>query len=143
MFHPEPPRPPQLVREVLRPGRLPNKLVEALLYLLHVTKEGGGILSMEWHTGRGLHDFLGNLASRADPVPGFYGITLLGIDWDVTVNLLHYFLSIAVGLLLHFTVALRLPRVADRQGTPPSGRYPRGRLRALSCINYTVWVQAI
>ena len=40
---------------------------------------------------------LGHFASGVDPVPGIEPLTLLGVDRDGTVHLLHSFFSVAVG----------------------------------------------
>ena len=59
-------------------------------------KRGGG-LSSERRAGRGIHAFLGHLAYRADLVPGMEFLTLLGVNQDGTVHLLHSFFSILIG----------------------------------------------
>ena len=43
--------------------------------------------------------------SRVDTVPGFEWLTLIGIDQNLTVNLLHLLFSVLVGL---YYTALRL-----------------------------------
>ena len=84
-----PPRPPWLVVEDLGTGQLPEELVEARLGWFQDTKEDCGMLLAEWHKGRGVLAFLIHLASRVDPVSGFSRITLLGVDWDGMVKILH------------------------------------------------------
>ena len=98
MVDPDPPRPPQLVEEVLETGHIPDELVEALLGRFRTVREDGGPLLIEKRTGQGLHSLLGHLASGIDPVPGFVGLTLLGIDWYRKVHLLHSLLSVLFGL---------------------------------------------
>ena len=77
MVEPDPPRPPQLVGEVLRTGRIPDNIVEALLARSWITREDGGLLSMEKRSGRGVHYFLAHLDSRVDPVTCFKWVVLL------------------------------------------------------------------
>ena len=98
MIDSNPPRPPQLARELLGTFRLPDKLVEGLSGHFRATKEDGETISMEQCTGRGLHAFLSNLAYGVEPVPGFPGITLFGVDRYRTVHLTHSLLSIPVGM---------------------------------------------
>ena len=42
-----------------------------------VRREDGGPLPTEKRSGRGIHSFLGHLASGVDPVPGFERVALL------------------------------------------------------------------
>ena len=67
------------------------------IYQSQVTREEGGPLSAELNSGRGLHDFLGHLAYRVDPAAGLEHLTLLGVDRDGTVHILHSFFSVPVG----------------------------------------------
>ena len=55
-------------------------------------------LLMEKSTGRGLHYFLGHLASRVDPVPRFESLTLIGTNQGETVRLLYSLFYVQVGL---------------------------------------------
>ena len=63
-----------------------------------VAKEDGGPLSRDKRSGRGVHSFLVNLASRVDPVPGFERVVLLQFDPDGTVHFLHSIFSVLVDL---------------------------------------------
>ena len=94
---PGPPRPPQLVGEVLGTGQLPDNLVEDLLDWFQFAGEEGGSLSTELSSGRWLHAFLGNLYSRVDPSSVLERLSLLGVDRDRTVDVLHLFFSVPVG----------------------------------------------
>ena len=51
---------------------------------------------MDLRYGRGLHAFLGHFIFGVDPVPGLDLLALLGVDWDVTVQVLHSFFSVPV-----------------------------------------------
>ena len=93
---PDPPRPPGSAGKVLGTRLLPNYLIRTLSDRFQVTREGGGGISLELRAGRGLHTFLGHLASRVDPVLGLDHLTLLGVNWDGTVYLLHPFFSVTV-----------------------------------------------
>ena len=97
MGDPKPLRLPRLVGEVLRTGQLPDDLVGALEDRFRVTVEEGGYLSSEILTGRGLHAFLGHLASGVEPYPGLERLYLLGVDREGTVHVLHSFFSVPVG----------------------------------------------
>ena len=94
----DPPWPPRLVGGVLGTSHLPDNFARALLAWFLVTREDGGLISMEKSSDRGLHYLLGHLASRLDPVLGFEQVALIGINQDGTVQLLHSLFSVPVGL---------------------------------------------
>ena len=75
----DPPQPLRSVKEVRGTSGLPDEIVGYLSARLRVTREGGRPLSSERRAGRGVHAFLGHLASGADPVPGLECLTLLGV----------------------------------------------------------------
>ena len=82
---------------MLGTGRNPDDLVGALLDRFQATWEDDGGLSLELRTWRGLHAFLRHITSGVDPVPGMERLTLLGVDRDDTMDLLHLLFSIPVG----------------------------------------------
>ena len=84
--------------EVLVTNQLQDKLVGALTDRLQVTREDRVPLSSKHHAGQWINIFFWNLASGVKPVPGFYRLTFMGIDWDRTVHLLYYFFSVLVSL---------------------------------------------
>ena len=90
MGAPDLPWPPWSVGEVLMTGRLPGNLTGAMSDRLRFTREDRGPLSSEWCDGRGLYAFLGHLSSRVDSVPGLERLSLMGVERDGTVNLLHF-----------------------------------------------------
>ena len=94
---PVPPQPHWSVGEVLGTSPLLNKLVEALLASLWVTRKDGWGLLLELRYGQGLHAFLWHLASYVDPVTGMERLDLLGFDQDEILDLLYLFFSILVG----------------------------------------------
>ena len=91
--------------ELLSNVRLPEDIVAALSARFGVTKEDGGLLSLEKRSGRGLHSFLAHLESWVDPVPDFERVALFQVDLDKTVHLMHSLLSVPVGL---YSTARRL-----------------------------------
>ena len=52
---------------------------------------------MDLHSGQGIHAYLGQLASRVNPVPGLERLALLWVERYITVHLLHLFFSVLVG----------------------------------------------
>ena len=97
MGAPKTPRPPQLVGEVLETVQLPDNLVRAFSDQFWVTRGEGGPLSAERRYGRVIHALLGNQAYRLEPSPGMEHLTLLGVNRDGTVYVLHSFFSVPVG----------------------------------------------
>ena len=89
-----------MVAEEIGTNQLPSVLVKALSVRFQVTKEDGSTLLPEGLSVQGLNAFLGQIASGVNPIPGFYGLTLLDIVWDRTVQLLHLLLSIPVSIYL-------------------------------------------
>ena len=57
-----------------------------------------GVLLTERRSRRPLHAFLSHLASWPDSVPGIEQLTLLGVDQDGKVHLMHMLFSVLVGL---------------------------------------------
>ena len=98
MVDPNPPRMIPSVGEVLRTVRLPDELVEALLGRFQTIQEEGGQPTTERRTGRSLHSFLSHLASWFEPVLGLERLSLLEVDQDLTVHLLHLLFSVPVDL---------------------------------------------
>ena len=97
MGAPDPSQPPRLVGEVLGTGRIPDDLVGALLARFRITWQEGGLISEELSPRRGIHAFLGHLASGVDPTLGLERLNLLGAERDGTVHVFHLFFSIPVG----------------------------------------------
>ena len=91
MVFPNPPQPPQLVGEVLGIGRIPDTLIKILASRFWMVRGdgGGGGLSTDKLTGRCLYSFPVHLASGVDLIPGLEHMSLLGVDPDGTVHLLH------------------------------------------------------
>ena len=77
-------------------GGLPDKLVRALSAWFKVTWKDGGPLLSKIRSGRGLHALIRHLASRVDPIPGLNHPTLLGVNPDGTVHILHLFFFVPV-----------------------------------------------
>ena len=129
MVNPKPPRPPRSVREVLRTGRIPDDLVKTLLERFRVKREDGGYLSKEKYSGRGVHSFLAQLASRVDPVPGFEQVALFQVDPDITAHLLHSLFSVPSGLYLMARWILSYCGKMLSKGLPPVADLPVGTFR--------------
>ena len=61
-------------------------------------REDGTALTPEKGSGRGIHFFLGQLSPRVDPVPGLERVTVVGVDLDGRVHLMHLLLTVWVNV---------------------------------------------
>ena len=124
MVDPNPPRPPWSVGEMLRTGRFPNNLFEAVSARFRDTKEDVGLLLTEKRSGRGVHYFLAHLASRMDPVPGFDQVALLQVNPDGTVHLLNSYFTVLVGLYSTARRVFACCRYLPKKGLLPMVELP-------------------
>ena len=89
-------RSPRSVVEVLGTGSIPAELVAILAEHYQTIRKDGTARTPEERTGQGLHSFLSNLALGEVPVPGLERITLIGVDTEGRVHLIHSLFSVRV-----------------------------------------------
>ena len=73
-----------------------RKYCRSFVILVPSRRGGGGGLSSELRSGRGLHFFLRQLAYGVDPSLGMERLALLGVDWYGMVHDLHVLSSVTV-----------------------------------------------
>ena len=95
-----PPWPPQLVAEALGNGSILGELDAILADHSRTILEDRKALSAEKRSVWGIHSFLTQLTLGLDPVPGLDRVTLVGVDLDVMVHLMHSILSVWVDIYL-------------------------------------------
>ena len=89
---------PRSVAEVLGTGSIPAELAAILAEHSRTVRKDGTARTPEKRTARGLHDFLSNLALGKVPVPGLEKVTLVGVDEDGRVHLMHLLFSVRVNV---------------------------------------------
>ena len=89
---------PRLVVEVLGTGSIPTELATILAEHSQTVRKDGLARTPEERTGRGLHAFLSLLALGEVPVPGLDKVTLVGVDKDGWVHLMHSLFSVRVNI---------------------------------------------
>ena len=85
---------PQSVAEVLGSGSIPADLAAILAEHSRTVRKDGLARTPEERTGRGLLAFLTLLALGEVPVPGLEKVTLVGVDEDGRVHLMHSLFSV-------------------------------------------------
>ena len=103
----------------IRDGPLPAELISVLLDRFRVSGEDSGVMSTEKRSGCPLHDFLGHLSSRPNPVPGFERLALFGFNQYRTVHILHLLLYAPVNLYSSEQQLFAFCRELPREGLPP------------------------
>ena len=98
MVDPGPPRPPRLVAKALGTGAIPAKLSAILADRFRTVREDGESLSLEKRLVRGVHSFLAQLKSVVEIVPRLEQVTLVRINSDVMLHLMHLVLSVWVDM---------------------------------------------
>ena len=93
---PVPPSAALVSGRVLGTGRVFKELVSSLSAWFRVTREVRGLILLELQSVQGFHAFLRLLASKVDPILGVKLLSLLGVDPDRMVHLLHSFFSVSV-----------------------------------------------
>ena len=83
------PRSPRLVLETLGTGTIPADLAVILVAHSQTVSKDGTACTPEECMGRGLHSFLSHLALGEVPFPGLEHVTIVGIDKDGRVRLMH------------------------------------------------------
>ena len=92
------PRPPRLVAEALGTGAIPANLAAILAAHSQTVYEDGTACTPEERSGRGIHYFLAHLALGEVPFLGLEWVTLVGIDPDGRVHLMHSLFSVRVNV---------------------------------------------
>ena len=100
MVDPGLPRLPRSVAEVLGTGSILSELAAILAEHSWTVHKEGLVRTPEERTGRGLHAFLLYLAFGEVTVSGLEKITLVGVDKDGRVYLMHLLFSVRVNIYL-------------------------------------------
>ena len=98
MFDPAPPRPPRLVAEALRTRGIRSELSTIPMARFRTVRKDGAELSSDNHSSRGVHSFLAQLVLGVDLIPRLERVTVVRVDLDVMVYLLHSLFSVWVKL---------------------------------------------
>ena len=96
MVNPGLPRSPRSVAEALGTGTIPAELAAILAEHSRTVRKDGTERTPEERTGRGLHSFLSHLALGEVPVLGMERVTLIGVDTDRRLHLMHSLFSVRV-----------------------------------------------
>ena len=91
-------RSPRSVAEVLGTKSIPAELAAILAEHSWTVRKDGSARTPEERTGRVLHAFLSHLALGEVPVPGLDKVTLVGVDEDGRVHLMHSLFSFRVNV---------------------------------------------
>ena len=89
---------PMSVPEVLGTGLIPSELVAILTEHSRIVRKDGSVRIPEERTSWGLHVFLSHLALGEVPVLGLEKVTLVGVDEDGRVHLMHLLFSVRVNV---------------------------------------------
>ena len=92
------PRTPWEVAEALGTRKILSKPAAILAAHSGTVHMGGTARTSEERLGRGLHSFLVHLALGEVPVPGLEWVTLVGVDPDGRVHLMHVLFSVWVNV---------------------------------------------
>ena len=130
MVDPGPLRPPRLVVEALGIGEILSKLADILAAYSRTVCYDRTSLTPEVRSGRVIHSFLEELASEVDLVPGLERVTMVGLDPDERVLLMHLIFSFRVSFYSTqrhiFACLVKIPA----KGLPPVVDIPHGDFSA-------------
>ena len=84
--------------EDLGTGEIPAELTVILASHSRTVHEDGAALTPEKRSGWEIHSFLAQLASGVDPVPGLKPVTVVGVDLEGRVHIMHLLFSVRVDL---------------------------------------------
>ena len=90
------PRSPRSVVEALGTGTIPADLAAILAAHSRTVRKDGSDRTPEERMGRGLHSFLSHLVLGEVMVPGLERVTLVGVEKDGRVHLMHSLFSVRV-----------------------------------------------
>ena len=90
------PQSPRLVAEALGTGTISAELATILVAHSQTVGKDSSSRTPEERTGRGLHSLLSHLALGEVPVPGLERVTLVGVNKDRKVHIIHSLFSIRV-----------------------------------------------
>ena len=91
-------RSPRSVAEVLGTGSILDELASILAEHSRTVRKDGSARTPEERTGQVLHVFLSHLVLGEVPVPGVEKVTLVGVDEDGRVHLMHSLFSVCVNV---------------------------------------------
>ena len=100
MFDPGPLRPPWLVLEALGTGAILTEIATILASHSQTVRKDRAALLADKCLGRGIQYFLAQLASGVDPVPGLERVTLVRVEPDKMVHIMHLLFSVRVDFYL-------------------------------------------
>ena len=83
-----------MVAKALGTGAIPAKLDAILAAHSRTVGEDGTALTPEKCLVRGIHSFLAQIVSGVDPVLGLEQVTVVGVDLDGRVHLMHSLLYV-------------------------------------------------
>ena len=89
---------PRSVAEVLGTWSIPAELAAIFAEHFRTVRKDGLARTSEERTFRGLHAFLSHLSLGEVPVPGLERATLVGVDEDRRVRLMHSLFSVCVNV---------------------------------------------
>ena len=98
MVNSNPLRPPWLVAEALGTGAIPAEISAIFAARFRTICEDGAALSSKKCSGWGIHSFLTQLAYKVDLIPGLEQMTLVRVELDGVVHLLHSLFFVWVNL---------------------------------------------
>ena len=98
MVNQGPPQTPHSVAEALGTGAIPADLAAILAAHSRTVREDGTARTPEERSGRGIHSFLAHLALGEVPVSGLERVTLVGVDPDGRLHLMHSLFSVRFNL---------------------------------------------
>ena len=98
MVDPDPPQLPRLMAEVLGTSAIPSELSVIPVGRFRTVHEDGTALLLEKRSGRGIQYFLVLLASGVDHIHSLEQVSLIGVDQDITLHLLHSLLFVPFNL---------------------------------------------
>ena len=128
MFDPGPLRPPWLVLEALGTGAILTEIATILASHSQTVRKDRAALLADKCLGRGIQYFLVQMASGVDPVPGLERVTLVRVEPDKMVHIMHLLFSVRVDFYLTrrclFACLGDLP--AEPSPPPGGGDSPQG-----------------
>ena len=124
-------------------GEIPAELAATLAAHSLTACEFGAALTPAKRSGRGIHSFLAHLKSGVDPVPGLDRVTVVRVDPDRRVHLMHSLFSFRVELYStqpHLFAGLgNLPP----EGLPPVAEIPDEAFAARHSVRFVPQVDPV
>ena len=96
MLNPSPPRPPRLVAEALGTGAIPAELSAILAARFQMVREDEEEITWDKRSDRDIQSYLVKLVLGVELIPGLELVTLVRVDLDRIVHLMHSLFSVWV-----------------------------------------------